>query len=85
MLKRIQALIGTNDMTPQDTTTTTQTQAKQSAARTALHKDHAEMGNDVTTRKGRGGLNEGGKVQGHEDITRRKKPQVIKRKIKPSR
>ena len=49
-------------MTSQDTTTTTPTQTKH-AARTALHKDHAERGNGATTRK-KGRLNEGKTCKG---------------------
>ena len=47
----IHTLIATSSKTSQDTTIVIlPTQATQGAARTALHKAHAEIGNDMTTR-----------------------------------
>tara|TARA_B100000513_G_scaffold6295_1_gene3083 strand:+ start:880 stop:1299 length:420 start_codon:yes stop_codon:yes gene_type:complete len=55
------------------TTTTTPTQAKQSCARAAaLHKDHPKNGNDVTTGKKPGRLNEGAKRANAGRLNRRK-------------
>ncbi len=72
-LKRtMQTLSGAREKTSSETTTstTTPTQAKQSGARAALHKDHAANGNDV---KKSGRLNEGKQCEGTK-INPKKKP-----------
>jgi hypothetical protein len=67
-LKRTpQTLSGSRKKTSSETTTTTPTQAKQSGARAALHKDHAGNENDVLRGETSGGLNGGETVRRHED------------------